>query len=398
MALFELREHSKQRGLAGIRYLTAWTASAFYAERGRWFLWAPDIFSLGIAAYFKFPIKPPTIWCIVITAVVLSLHMSARATRSSVSIITGVLLIATLGLTTAKLRTERVAAPVLPVALKKAVVSGRIVALEGRVDRGQRLWLDVGQIEDLPADLTPVRIIVYQRKRVEELSIGDNIRLTADLRPPSRPARPGGFDFARQNYFDRIGAIAFTARPIEMETDAKALPPLSRTERLTLGLAEFRRRIGERIERALPGEVGAIAKALMTGERRGISEKTNEAYRDAGIFHILSISGLHMAIMGGSVFIVIRFVLAGIPAIALRWQIKKWAAAAAAIAAFGYLLISGGANATIRSFFMILIMFLAVLVDRPAWRCATSRSPPLSSGWSSRKASSTLAFNSPSPP
>jgi hypothetical protein len=119
MALFELREHRKQQGLAGIRHLTAWTASAFYAERGRWFLWAPVIFSLGIAAYFKLPIEPPTIWCIVITAVVLSLHMIARATRSSVSIITVVLLIATLGLTTAKLRTERVAAPVLPVALKR---------------------------------------------------------------------------------------------------------------------------------------------------------------------------------------------------------------------------------------------------------------------------------------
>jgi competence protein ComEC len=231
---------------------------------------------------------------------------------------------------------------------------------------GAGLWIDVRKIEDLPADLTPARIIVYQRKRAEELSIGDNIRLTADLRPPSRSARPDGFDFARQNYFDRSGAIAFTARPIELETDAKALPPLSRTERLTLGLAEFRRHIGERIERALPGEVGAIAKALMTGERGGISEETNEAYRDAGIFHILSISGLHMAIMGGSVFVAIRFVLAGIPAIALRWPIKKWAAAAAPIAAFGYLLISGGAHATIRSFIMIVIMFLAILVDRPA--------------------------------
>jgi hypothetical protein len=65
--------------------------------------------------------------------------MIARTTRSGVSMITGILLIATLGLTTAKLRTERIAAPVLPVAIKKAVVSGRVVALEGRDDGGRRL-------------------------------------------------------------------------------------------------------------------------------------------------------------------------------------------------------------------------------------------------------------------
>jgi hypothetical protein len=73
MALFELREHGKQQRLAGIRHLTARTASAFYAERRRWFLWAPIIFRLGIAAYFKLPTEPQVTWCIVIAAVALSL-------------------------------------------------------------------------------------------------------------------------------------------------------------------------------------------------------------------------------------------------------------------------------------------------------------------------------------
>jgi competence protein ComEC len=58
--------------------------------------------------------------------------------------------------------------------------------------------------------------------------------------------------------------------------------------------------------------------------------------------------------------------LAAIPAIALRYPIKKWAAAAAMAGALGYLLISGAASATVRSYIMISIMFLAVLLDRPA--------------------------------
>ena len=64
------------------------------------------------------------------------------------------------------------------------------------------------------------------------------------------------------------------------------------------------------------------------GERGGITSATNDAYRRSGLFHILSISGLHMVIMAGAVFFSVRLLLAAIPAIALRYDIKKWAAVA----------------------------------------------------------------------
>lgn len=136
--------------------------------------------------------------------------------------------------------------------------------------------------------------------------------------------------------------------------------------RTSAAIARVRQAIGARIVAALPGEVGGIANALITGERGGISEATNDAFRDSGLYHILSISGLHMVIMAGAVFFIVRLLLAAFPSIALHYPIKKWAAAAAAIAALGYLLISGSAFATVRSYVMISIMFLAVLVDRPA--------------------------------
>lgn len=116
----------------------------------------------------------------------------------------------------------------------------------------------------------------------------------------------------------------------------------------------------------LSGETAAIAKALVTGERGGIPGSTNEAYRDSGIFHILSISGLHMAIMGGAVFWLVRFLLALFPSVALRYPVKKWAALAAAVGSLCYLAISGSSFATLRAFITISIMFMAILVDRPA--------------------------------
>ena len=83
--------------------------------------------------------------------------------------------------------------------------------------------------------------------------------------------------------------------------------------RLGAGIARVRQAIGQRVVAALPGETGAIANALITGERGGISEATNQAFRDSGLFHILSISGLHMVIMAGAVFFSIRLGAGGHP-------------------------------------------------------------------------------------
>jgi competence protein ComEC len=131
-------------------------------------------------------------------------------------------------------------------------------------------------------------------------------------------------------------------------------------------IERVRQYITNRIMEALPGEKGAIAAALITGERGAISDATNQAYRDSGLFHILSISGLHMVIMAGAVFYSLRFLLAAVPFVALNYPIKKWAAVGAIFGALGYLLISGASPATVRSYITITIIFIAILLDRPA--------------------------------
>src|SRR3989337_3137582 len=88
--------------------------------------------------------------------------------------------------------------------------------------------------------------------------------------------------------------------------------------------------------------------------------------RDSGLAHILSISGLHMVIMAGTVFGLVRAWLALLPGLALRYPIKKWAAASALAAACFYLALSGAAVPTVRSWIMMSIVLIAVLLDRPA--------------------------------
>jgi competence protein ComEC len=156
------------------------------------------------------------------------LHRFAVRHLPSAALLTATARFAVLGFTIAKLRTDWVGAPVLAVPLTKAEITGRIAALKGRPGGARRLTVDVSAITGLPLELTPARIVVHQRKPAVPVGLGETVRIIADLRPPTRP---GGFDFARANFFQRIGAIGFRAHPLEPATSRSpaAHPPWSTT-------------------------------------------------------------------------------------------------------------------------------------------------------------------------
>jgi len=120
------------------------------------------------------------------------------------------------------------------------------------------------------------------------------------------------------------------------------------------------------IQRAAPGRGGAIAAALVTGDRSSIDVETNEALRDSGLGHLLSVSGIHMGVVGGLVFAMLLWTLSLIPPIALRWPVKKIAAVGALSALAAYLIVSGSSVPALRAFVMACVAFGAILLDRPA--------------------------------
>jgi competence protein ComEC len=182
------------------------------------------------------------------------------------------------------------------------------------------------------------------------------------LSPPSGPVIPGGYDFAFAPFFQRIGGSGFAygaAKGIDL-----GAPPVA--IRLGQPLGAFRDMLRVRIEDALPGDYGHIAAALVMGDQRGIAESTQDSMRASGLGHILSISGLHLALVAGSVFWLIRALLALSPTLALSFPVKKWAAGGALAVATFYVGISGAEVATMRSWVMLAIMLIAILIDRRA--------------------------------
>jgi competence protein ComEC len=122
--------------------------------------------------------------------------------------------------------------------------------------------------------------------------------------------------------------------------------------------------VAERVRDHLNGTTGAVVVALMTGERGAIPKTTMTAIRDSGLAHLLAISGLHIGLIAGFLFVGIRGILALVPSAALRYPIKKWAALASILGAGGYVLLAGATVPSQRAFLMIGLVLMAVVTDR----------------------------------
>ncbi len=266
---------------------------------------------------------------------------------------------ASLGFAAAAWRVRSVAAPILARTMV-APLTGIIEALDER-EEGARLILRVERFGALPSEAMPRRVRVSFRK-APPLKPGLALSATARLMPPPEAARPGGYDFARDAYFQGIGAVGSLVGPITV----RPTQDLPLALRFAAALDDARNVLTRRIAEGYGGQPGAIAAALVTGKRGLIGPAANDALRAAGIYHVVSISGLHMVLAAGVVFWLVRALLALVPHLALLWPIKKIAAGAAMAGATAYCAFSGWDIAAERSLIMTLIMLGAILVDRPA--------------------------------
>lgn len=336
-----------------------WLRDPFLAERERWPLWIPVLLGGGIAFYFALPSEPPRLAGP--AALVLTIGLARLLWRGPARPAGLAVLICALGFAAAQWRAERVAAPVVSHRIGPLRVEGRVVVVTDRAPGGATLVLDRLHLVRRYPMRVPERISLTMRARKAPPGIGDRVGLLGVLMPPPPPAAPGAFDYARAAWFKRIGAVGYVlGAPVLIEKPSRA----GLLDGARLALADMRRTLSLRIRNQLAPPAGPVAAALLTGDESGVDAGTNQALRDAGVGHLLSISGLHMAMVAGIVFFAVRGVLALIPPVALRWPIKKWAAVAALCGAVFYLLLSGAAVPTQRSFLMTAVALGAIMIDR----------------------------------
>ncbi|MFC7551817.1 ComEC/Rec2 family competence protein [Pseudoroseomonas wenyumeiae] len=124
--------------------------------------------------------------------------------------------------------------------------------------------------------------------------------------------------------------------------------------------------IGTRISAEIPAGSGAVSAALLTGSQSAIPEADMAAMRDSGLAHLLSVSGLHIAIVMGLTFGTVRFLLALLPWLALRCDGKAVAAPCSLVIGLGYVLLTGSQVPMLRSFAMAVLVTLGILLGRRA--------------------------------
>ena len=340
----------------------AWLRDRLLAERDRWPLWLPVLLGVGVAGYFASAAEPPA-WLGAAALLILLSGVVALRRLVALRLAALVLLAVALGLAAAQARQALVAAPVLERAWGPAALTAELLAAEPQAG-GWRLTLRPLEMAGLAPEVLPGKIRVTVAGLDSPPEPGSRLGLRAALRPPSAPALPGAFDFARQAWFQSLGGVGFAYGAPRLLQAPAAEPGLGHAWRLWW--SALRQTVTTRIAAQLDGPRGAVAIALITGQRGGIPDAVQDDMRNSGLAHLLAISGLHMGLVAGLLFFFLRAGLALVPGLALHHPIKKWAAIAAAAGGFVYLNLVGANVPAERAFLMLLVVLLAVLLDRRA--------------------------------
>ena len=203
----------------------------------------------------------------------------------------------------------------------------------------------------------PDNIAVNVITNFESTKIGDLVALRALLMPVKNKQIIDDFDYRLNAKAKKIGAEGFATSHLIVVKPANIS---SYQEAVT----SLRQSIASKMASKITGDNLGIANALLIGKKNGISKSTITDIRNSGLAHLLAISGLHLSLMAGIFFTFSRFLLSFNQYLTLRFDIKKIAAVIAIFGSYFYLEISGSSVTATRSFIMILLFFLAILLEQ----------------------------------
>lgn len=199
-----------------------------------------------------------------------------------------------------------------------------------------------------------VRVNVDAMRDRPGVGEGAVLRFRARLMPPAPPMLPGGYDFARAAWFAGLSATGSALGDVEV------LRPAGQGGWLRRMQQALSAHIGEKLD----GSPGTIAAALATGDRGAIAEEDEAAMRDAGLSHLLSISGLHVSAVVAAAYFLALKLLALWPWLALRVRLPLAAAGVGAAAGIFYTLLTGAEVPTVRSCIGAVLVLAALALGR----------------------------------
>ncbi|MES2492022.1 MAG: ComEC/Rec2 family competence protein [Pseudomonadota bacterium] len=319
--------------------------------------WLVVAFGTGIAAWFMLPYRPQwfafiaaSLGCAIAAQAVMREHGRHPYLRQALSALALMLAAgcATVWFKSVLAGTPGIARPVA--GTFDAVVLGR--QEQPALDRTRLIVL---LREPGGGRLVRIRVNVPRAHDTGQAREGALIRMRARLMPPAGPMLPGGYDFARTAWFSGISATGSVLAPLQVVHPGVGDGGL---------LGKTQRGLANHIHEQVDGSAGGIAAAFASGDRGGIVEGDEAAMRDAGLTHLLSVSGLHVSAVIGAVYLLALRLLALWPWLALRVRLPLLAAVLAAGTGIFYTLLTGAEVPTVRSVAGALLVLIAVALGR----------------------------------
>lgn len=182
---------------------------------------------------------------------------------------------------------------------------------------------------------------------VPEVAYGDEVRGIFRVRHPRRFGNPGAFDYPGYLAAQGIFLEGWTQEPLELVQAGRGSPVLA-------AIFRVRALLLRRLDAALPPKQGALVKAMVLGDRSGLSPEMTQVFLDSGTYHILAISGLNVSLLAGTLFGLFRLLRAS----------PRLAAVGAAVLVTLYAALAGASASVIRAAVMTDTYLLAVILDR----------------------------------
>lgn len=340
-----VRVMAAMRARAGIR---------LGSERGRLFLFLPVAAGAGILIYFDLTREPP-VWLSVAMAGGALVLLVALWRQVAARGVAALILAATLGFGRAQLQTLAMPS-LLAVPHHGVTIMGRVVAVD-LLPTGRRISIASPRLNGSAPAARAVRV---KLRRGDDVAVeaGDTVRLRALLYGASRPAYPGGWNFARDQFFSGLGAVGFAISPLDVT--ARASPGWFSA------LRQLREAIAARILADLPIDTGSIAATLLTGFEDAIPPAERQVFITAGLAHILAVAGLHIGIVMGTLYALTRFLAGFSEYLLLRVPAKIVASLVAFLGGVAYAALTGFHVPIVRSLAMAALVLAGVIAGRRA--------------------------------
>lgn len=247
-----------------------------------------------------------------------------------------------------------------PLSGKDLIVEGKVTSIPDKRDRGGRFRFQIDQVHssNKPSESIPlngeIRLSWYRTQQIPEA--GERWRLKVRLKPDYGFRNPGGFDYEKWLFSERLIATGYVRKSDENKRLEVAKPYAVNT---------FRSYILDKIRSLVPDESqAAIIAALAVANRAGINDEQWAVFRATGTNHLIAISGLHIGLVAGFGFLLVWPIWWLFPRLYLWMPVQIAGGLAGAGLAIGYALLAGLTLPTQRALIMVLAVLLALLMKR----------------------------------